>query len=153
MAWRPWIQPGRGSCSPLDTAPERARLGTTAGARGGARLELARQGGATELKLAHQSSSSWSLRGCAHEDRGRRYNCSTPDVEVSLGKRSFLPNGNSMVSMCVGTREDVVPCRRNDFFNFPSLSSLISMTRHHFANVAPHLMKIEITINVPLGLP
>jgi hypothetical protein len=58
-----------------------------------------------------------------------------------------------MVSTCVGTREDVVPCRRNDFFDFPSLSSLISMTRHHFANVAPHLMKIEITINIPLGLP
>jgi hypothetical protein len=27
------------------------------------------------------------------------------------------------------------------------------MTRHHFANVAPHLLKIEITINIPLGLP
>jgi hypothetical protein len=58
-----------------------------------------------------------------------------------------------VVSTRIGTSEDVVSCTRNDFLKFSSLSSLINMTCHLFAEVAFYLMKMETTINVPLGLP
>jgi hypothetical protein len=77
----------------------------------------------------------------------------TPDRKASLGKRSFLPIGDSLVSTRIGSRVDVVPCTRNGFLSFRSLSSLISMPCHHFAEVASHLMKIETAVNIPLGLP
>jgi hypothetical protein len=80
--------------------------------------------------------------------------CCTRDREDDLGKRSsFLPNGESLVSTHIGTSEDVVSCTRNDFLKFSSLSSLINMTCHLFGEVAFYLMKMETTINVPLGLP
>jgi hypothetical protein len=57
---------------------------------------------------------------------------STRDRADDLGKRSFLPNGESLVSARFGTREDFVSCTRHDFLKFSSLSSLINMPCHLF---------------------
>jgi hypothetical protein len=129
--------------------PERARLAQQPELAAAARTELARQGdaaGAGSPGLITIESARMKIGAVGHS-------CSIRDPEVSFGKRSFLPNENPMVSTCVGTKEDVVPCRRNNFFDSASLSSLISRICHHFADVASHLMKMETTINVPLGLP
>jgi hypothetical protein len=77
----------------------------------------------------------------------------TPDPENHLGKWSFLPIANSLVSTCIGSSVDVVSQGRNDFSSFPSVPLLINPPRHHFAEVASHLMKIETTIIILLGLP
>jgi hypothetical protein len=77
----------------------------------------------------------------------------TPDLEDDLGVRSFLPNGDFLVSSCIIPREDVVSQGRNSFLSFSSLPSFISLPCHLFAEVASHLLKIETTINVSLGLP
>ena len=65
----------------------------------------------------------------------------------------FLPNGDFMVSWCIGSRVDLVSSWRNHFYDFCSLSSLITLPCQHFAYVASHLMRIETIINTPLGLP
>ena len=65
----------------------------------------------------------------------------------------FLPNGDFMVSWCIGSRVDLVSSWRNNFYDFCSLSSLITLPYQHFAYVASHLMRIETIINTPLGLP
>jgi len=65
----------------------------------------------------------------------------------------FLPNGDFMVSWCIGSRVDLVSSWRNHFYDFCSLSSLITLPCQHFAYVASHLMRIETIINAPLGLP
>jgi hypothetical protein len=129
----------------LGARSECARLGMVAGARGGgaARACSPRDGGWSLLTWTHH------CRACV----AAGHSCSTPDPEVSFRRRSFLPNGISMVSTRFGTREDIVPCRRNSFLNFSSLPSLINLPCHHFADVVFHLMKTETTINVPLGLP
>jgi hypothetical protein len=77
----------------------------------------------------------------------------TPDLEDDLGVRSFLPNGDFLVSSCIIPREDAVSQGRNSFLSFSSLPSFISLPCHLFAEVASHLLKIETTINVSLGLP
>jgi hypothetical protein len=76
----------------------------------------------------------------------------TPDLEDDLGVRSFLPSGDFLVSSCIVPREEVVSQRRNHFLSFASLPLFISMPCHLFAEVVSHLLKIETTINVPLGL-
>jgi hypothetical protein len=53
----------------------------------------------------------------------------------------------------MGASEDVVSQGRNDFLIFLSLSSLINLPCHLFAEVTSYLMKIETTINASLGLP
>ena len=65
----------------------------------------------------------------------------------------FLPNGDFMVSWCIGSRVDLVSSWRNHFYDFCSLSSLITLPHQRFAYVASHLMRIETIINAPLGLP
>jgi hypothetical protein len=70
-----------------------------------------------------------------------------------LESGSFLPIGVFAVSWRLESSEDVLSPSRNDFYDFSSLSSFISCHVSIFAYVAPHLLKIETIINVPLGLP
>jgi hypothetical protein len=65
----------------------------------------------------------------------------------------FLPNDDFMVSWCIGSRVDLISSWRNHFYDFCSLSSLITLPCQHFAYVTSHLMRIETIINTPLGLP
>ena len=65
----------------------------------------------------------------------------------------FLPNGDFMVSWCIGSREDLISSWGNHFYDFCSLSSLIMLPCQRFAYVTSHLMRIETIINTPLGLP
>jgi hypothetical protein len=65
----------------------------------------------------------------------------------------FLPNGDFMVSWCIGSRVDLISSWRNHFYDFCSLSSLITLPCQHFAYIASHLTKIKTIINAPLGLP
>ena len=44
---------------------------------------------------------------CARQCAGA-HGCSAPDLEDGLGKRSFLPNGVSLISLRLGTSDDVV---------------------------------------------
>jgi hypothetical protein len=44
--------------------------------------------------------------------------CRHTGSEDALGERSFVPNGDLLVSTCVGARENVVSPLRNDFYSF-----------------------------------
>ena len=59
----------------------------------------------------------------------------------------FLPNGDFMISWCIGSRVDLISPRGNHFYNFCSLSSLITLLCQHFAYVASHLMRIETIVS------
>ena len=65
----------------------------------------------------------------------------------------FLPNGDFMIFWYIGSREDIISSRENHFYDFCSLSSLITLSCQRFAYVARHLMRIETIINTPLELP
>ena len=62
----------------------------------------------------------------------------------------FLSNGDFMVSWCIGSREDLISSWRNNFYDFCSLSSLITLPYQHFTYVVSHLIRIETIINIPL---
>ena len=65
----------------------------------------------------------------------------------------FLPNGDFMVSWYIGSRVNLISSRRNYFYDFCSISSLITLPCQHFNYVASHLIRIKIIINISLGLP
>jgi hypothetical protein len=148
-------------CTRQSASPARMREGCSrwrGGERGGRRghLRECRRTGAAKrtwqtglagwgVAVAVARSGPWRICTPAARD--------TPDPENHLGKWSFLPIANSLVSTCIGSSVDVVSQGRNDFSSFPSLPSLMNPPRHNFAEVASHLMKIETTIIILLGLP
>ena len=65
----------------------------------------------------------------------------------------FLPNDDFMVSLCIGSRVDLISSWGNHFYYFCSFSSLITLPCQHFTYVISHLIRIKTIINISLGLP
>jgi hypothetical protein len=80
-------------------------------------------GGGTS-KLVHLDHLGLHVTTCLavarRKDEGMGMCMAAAHREYNLRRGSFLPNGDSPVSTRIGPREDVVSCRSNDFFGFPS---------------------------------
>ena len=107
-----------------------------------------------ELQHGGTGWAQWARAGAADAPLQDGRTQARPAGERN-GRRNrwFLPNGVFTVSWCVGWSEDFVSPIGNDVYKFSSLSSLIRLTCQHFTYVAPHLIEIETTIKIPLGLP
>ena len=143
----------RGGCLLARAAAVRASM-VAAGERAGQRGGGQRSGGAGE------HGGGWQARGQQGKRWGRRRAseraaaAGKPSQAPQLDRNdSFLPNSEIAVSSCIDSRDDFVSSRRNDFFYFSSLSSLIRLPRQYFVELASHLIEIETTINSPLGVP
>jgi hypothetical protein len=65
----------------------------------------------------------------------------------------FPPNGEILVSCCLGAREDLVSLSRNDFLCFFSLSSFIDVPHHLFFLGGTLLNEDRNCNQYPLGVP